>query len=131
METERLIRQLGGNLLTAAAAWAPGGSLLPSCFCQSLSPALPVEAGSPHGCCAGVLPRTRERHVSLRDIEALCGLLCTADRWCLVRPGVWVLCVLVLNLAGGRAQAPETVVLGMSGRRAGAAFSRDRCDREE
>lgn len=45
---------------------------------------------------------------------------------------VWVLLIRVLKLAGGTdTQPPETVVLGMSGRRAGSVFARDRCDREE
>lgn len=95
VETDRLIRQLAERRerhmqsLHAAAGLVSDGSLLPSPFSQLLSP---VESGTPDGCCAGALPRTRECHVSLRDIEALCGRVCTADRWCLVRPGVWVLC---------------------------------------
>lgn len=41
-------------------------------------------------------------------------------------------CVSVLKLAGGHGHTtPETVVLGMSGRRTGSVFARDRCDREE
>ncbi|CAG01435.1 unnamed protein product [Tetraodon nigroviridis] len=39
----------------------------------------PVDSGTPDGCCAGALPRTRECHVSLRDIEALCGRVRTVD----------------------------------------------------
>lgn len=56
----------------------------------------------------GVPLRRRECHVSLRDIEALCGLFCTGDRWCLVCLGVWVLCVCAcgLKLAGGTDTQP-------------------------
>lgn len=56
----------------------------------------------------GVPLRRRECHVSLRDIEALCGLCCTGDRWCLVCLGVWVLCVCAcgLKLAGGTDTQP-------------------------
>lgn len=84
----------------------PDGSLLPSPSPQSLSPALPADSGTPDGCCAGALPRTRECHVSLRDIEALCGRVCaprTGGVLCVRACGC---CVLVLNLAGGRTQPP-------------------------
>lgn len=77
--------------------------------------------------CEGVLLQRRECHVSLRDIEALCGLFCTGDRWCRVCSGACA-----LKVAGGHGHTtPETVVSGMSGRRTGSVYARDRCDREE
>ncbi len=70
--------------------------------------------------------------MSLRDIEALCGLFCTGDRWCRVCVSACLCVWCVLKLAGGHGHTtPGTVVLGMSGRRTGSVFARDRCDREE
>lgn len=48
---------------------------------------------------------------------------------------VWVcgccVCVRTETSGGHGHTTPETVVLGMSGRRTGSVFARDRCDREE
>lgn len=104
--------------------------LLPSPFHHSLLPASPHYLGIAGGCLRGSIgaETNGECHVSLSDIEALCGLFSTGDRWCR-------LCVCArgcVETSGGHGHTtPETVVLGMSGWRTGSVFSRDRCDREE
>ncbi len=83
------------------------GLLLRSPFHHSRLPAFPDYLGISDGCLRGstAAETNGECHVSLRDIEALCGLFCTGDRWCRVCMCVCV-CVCVETSRGARTHNP-------------------------